>query len=170
MTSPAKTTVWKRLYRCRRGAAIIEFAITAPLLLALSLGVFELGRAVQSLHMIDKGMRDAARYLGRGFATCDTNGNFSYTNGTQAQNLALYGNTSGSGTTVLGFWSDPNTIAISGSCVAASTNWISLNGSGYVPTVTVTATVPYPDLGFLQVLGISGLTFNTQHQEISIPD
>ncbi len=167
---PAKTTFWKRLCRCRRGAAIVEMAIVAPLLVALGVGVFEFGRAVQSYHEIDKTMRDAARYLGRGSATCDTSGNFSYTNDTQAKNLALYGNTAGSGNLMLPFWSDPGTITIAGSCVPISTNWISPNGSGYVAAVTVSARVPYADLGFLALFGLNPPTFGIAHQEIGIPE
>ncbi len=171
MTSPAKTTVWKRLYRCRRGAAIVEFAIVAPLLVALGVGVFEFGRAVQSYHVIDKGMRDAARYLGRGSATCDTNGNGSVTNVAQAKNLAMYGNTTGSGSLVLAFWNDPATITIPlPSCTPTSTNWVSTNGGAYIPIVTVAARVPYADLGLLGLFGLNAPTFGIEHQEVGLSE
>ena len=170
MTNLVKTMVWNRLRRCRSGAALVEFALVAPMLVLLALGVFEFGRIVQSYHAIDKGVRDAARYLGRGFATCDNNGNGSFTNGTQAKNLALYGNTDGSGSVVLGFWSDPNTITINVGCVATSTNWISPNGGTYIPSVTVTATVPYTGFGFINYLGLQSSGFTTQHDEMGIPE
>lgn len=139
------------------------------MLIALALGIFEFGRVVQSYHAIDKGLRDAARYLGRGSATCDASGNFSYTNGTQAKNLAIYGNTAGTGSPVLAFWSDPGTITITGVCTPISTNWISPNG-GYVTTVTAEATVPYTDFGFLGFLGLQSSGFTAQHEELGLPE
>jgi Flp pilus assembly protein TadG len=170
MTNLVKTMALNRLCRCRSGAALVEFALVAPLLILLALGIFEFGRIIQSYHAIDKGVRDAARYLGRGFATCDNNGNGSFTNGTQAKNLALYGNTAGSGSVVLGFWSDPSTITITVGCVATSTNWISPNGGTYIPSVTVKASVTYTGFGFLNFLGLQSSGFTTQHDEMSIPE
>lgn len=176
MTSPAKTTVWKRLYRCRKGAAIVEMAIVTPLLVALGVGVFEFGRAVQSYHVIDKGMRDAARYLARfvttgPVTTCPT---VPAALRLAAQNLAIYGNTSSSGLTpVLSFWSDPNTISVTVTCVNDSANpppWLDPNGGTLIPIVTVAASVPYADLGLLAVLGLGAPTFGIAHQEIALPE
>lgn len=162
---------WECLWRDCRGGPIVELAVLAPLLVSLGLGVNEFGNAVQNYHVIDKGVRDAARYLGKGFATCDANGNGSVSNTTQAQNLALYGNTAGTGTAVLSYWANlAQPITASVSCVAISTNWVSPNGSAYIAIVTVDATVPYTGFGFLSVFGLGSPTFDLKHQEVSLPE
>ena len=47
--------------RCERGAALIEMALTLPLLLLLSIGVFEFGRAFQSWQVLTNATREGAR-------------------------------------------------------------------------------------------------------------
>lgn len=173
MTGRAMTSFWGRLYRDRGGGPIVELTLLAPLLISLGLGVSEFGNAVQGYHVIDKGLRDAARYLGKGFASCDSNGNSSYTNGASAKNLAMYGNTAGTGTLVLPYWSDPNTITISVSCVATSTGtpaWITTDGSSQVAIITVSAAVDYVGFGILAVFGLASPEFDLQHQEVSLPE
>jgi Flp pilus assembly protein TadG len=49
----------------KSGAAAVEFAICAPLLISLTLGVTEFGRALWCHHMLVKMGRDATRYLSR---------------------------------------------------------------------------------------------------------
>ncbi len=170
MTGRAMSSFWGRLYRDRGGGPIVELTLLAPLLISLGLGVSEFGNAVQGYHVIDKGLRDAARYLGKGFASCDSNGNGTFTNGTQAKNLALYGNTAGTGTLVLPYWSDPATITIGVSCVATSTTWISPDGSSHVAIITVSAAVDYVGFGILAVFGLASPEFDLAHQEVSLPE
>lgn len=170
MTSRADATIWHRLCRDRRGAALVEFGILAPVLIVLALGVMEFGWALQSFHVVDKGVRDAARYLAR--QTTPACGG-AVANTTQAKNLAMFGNTAGSGNPVLSYWTDPNTITVNVSCVATSSGnpaWISPNGGAQIPIVSVTAAVPYRGFGFFAVLGLNSPTLTLQHQEISIPE
>jgi TadE-like protein len=175
MTGRAITSFWGRLWRDRGGGPIIELALLAPLLVSLGLGVNEFGNAVQGYHVIDKGVRDAARYLGKGFATCSGGaaGTVTASGATAAKNLAMYGNTSGSGNLVLPYWNDPNSITIGVSCVATSGGnpaWISPDGSSQVAIITVSAAVPYAGFGFLAVLGLGSPEFDLQHQEVSLPE
>ncbi|WP_375461855.1 TadE/TadG family type IV pilus assembly protein [uncultured Enterovirga sp.] len=56
------------LARCCRqeeGAAILEFALVLPILLALVAGSFELGRALLVRHAMANAVRGGARYLAR---------------------------------------------------------------------------------------------------------
>lgn len=74
----------------QRGVAAIEFAIVAPLLLAICFGITEFGRAIYTYNTLAKAARDAARYL-----STQTAGNAAAWN--TARNLAVYGNPLGTG-------------------------------------------------------------------------
>jgi Flp pilus assembly pilin Flp len=56
-----------RRARDERGAAIIEFALVAPLLLALVWGIIEAGRAFYTINSLASAVRDGARW---GAASC----------------------------------------------------------------------------------------------------
>jgi TadE-like protein len=71
------------------GVALVEFALTLPLLLLMTFIVVEYSRALYQYNTLTKSVRDAARYLSL------------YDPGThipQAKNLVVYGNPAGSGT------------------------------------------------------------------------
>lgn len=70
---------------------MVELAITLPVLLTLLLGATELARAMQQYETVVKSARAAARYMSQ-FAPGTTSAQ------TQATNLVVYGNLSGSGT------------------------------------------------------------------------
>ena len=53
------------LAACEDGAAILEFALVLPLLLALLAGGFELGRALLVQSALTEAVRGGARYLAR---------------------------------------------------------------------------------------------------------
>jgi Flp pilus assembly protein TadG len=154
-----------------KGVAFLEFTILFPLLLALSIGVFEFGRALQHHHVIDKAVRDTARYLARVAATCTAagtgNGTIDSAYLTNARNLALTGVMSG-GSPILNYWTDPNSVAVSVDCVDRSSVTPPYRGASFMPIINVTATVPYADLGFLMVLGLGGFTFSVDHTQLHI--
>src|SRR5438874_495261 len=52
----------------RRGAAIVEFAVVAPILVTLVLGIIEVGRLVQIAQMATNAAREGARYSAQGSA------------------------------------------------------------------------------------------------------
>lgn len=145
---------------------MVEFTLVAPLLLSLGLGVAEFGNMLQNYHVIDKGVRDAARYLGhRNLGTC-TSGALTGSDADTAKNLAVSGNLSGT-PLKLSYW-DQSTITITVSCVDNSTGiW---RGETSIPIITVSASVPYSGIGFLAALGLPSITFNTQHEEQNLPD
>jgi len=53
--------LWKRLRRNQRGAALIEMAFTLPLLLLISIGIIEFGRAFQTWQILTNAAREGAR-------------------------------------------------------------------------------------------------------------
>lgn len=96
----------KSHYR-QQGLAIVEFAITLPLLLLIALGVTELGRGLYQYNTLTKAVQDGARYLGAN--SIDTDGELKITlidsgNGqpldVNTKNVVVYGNLDG-GTTAL---------------------------------------------------------------------
>jgi Flp pilus assembly protein TadG len=71
------------------GVALVEFALVLPLLLLLTFIVTEYGRALYQYNVLTKSVRDAARYL-----STQNPG----TKVTEAKNLVVYGNPTGTGT------------------------------------------------------------------------
>jgi Flp pilus assembly protein TadG len=166
-----RQAVWPNLQHDTKGVAFLEFTILFPLLLTLSLGVFEFGHALKNRHTIDKAVRDAARYLARVPATCTSagtgNGSIDSAYINNGRNLALNGQISG-GSPVLNYWTDPTTIAVNVDCVDKTSVTPAYRGADFMPIIRVTATVPYSDLGFLTILGLGGFTFTVDHNQLHI--
>ena len=55
----------RRLAADRAGSAAAEMALVLPLLLVIMFGTFELGHFFYSEHIVQKAVRDAARYASR---------------------------------------------------------------------------------------------------------
>lgn len=152
------------------GAAMVEFTIMFPVLIVMALGAAEIGRAVQHHHAVEKSARDAARYLARVQASCA--GITDAGDVATAKNLARTGYRNGT-TPILPYWQDANTtITVTVDCFANDTGTI-LNranapfGSS-IPLITVSIEVPYEDIGFLGLLGITGFSMTGSHSEVSI--
>ena len=75
-----------------QGVALVEFALTRPMLLFLILITTEFGRAYYQYQTITKSVREAARYLSVRSPGVDT---------AKAKNIVVYGNPGGTGTPVL---------------------------------------------------------------------
>lgn len=106
--------------RKEAGVALVEFALILPFLLLLSITAVELGRAIWQYDVLTKSVRDAARYL-----SLQTPG----TQMTQARNLAVYGNLSGTGS--------PLVIGLAPANVPDPT-WQTAGTAPVINTVTVT--------------------------------
>jgi Flp pilus assembly protein TadG len=152
-----------RFIRDRKGAAVVEFALVAPFLIFLMCGMTEFANAMRQYHVMEKGVRDAGRYLARVPMTgCVVTGGAT----TAARNLAITGRTSG-GTPVLSTWSNVNTVSISvAECVDNSSS--AYRGHAQVPVIQVQASAPYADLGLLTVLGIGTINLQATHQQLWI--
>ena len=59
------SAIARGLAACRRGAAMFELALTLPVLLIIFAGGWEMARALWTYDMLNKGVRDASRYLAR---------------------------------------------------------------------------------------------------------
>lgn len=89
----------------QRGLAMVEFVVTAPMLLLLLFGTVVFGEFLINYSTLNDGVRNAARYVA-GAASNGTDGTL-VTGGTwstlaaQGTNLAVYGNVNGTGTPLL---------------------------------------------------------------------
>lgn len=142
----SESNLLTRLWRCRRGNALVEFVFVAPMLLLVLFGSSEFGRLFIQYHKIDKGIRAATRYLSRVpcegvTARLDT-----------ARNIALRGTVDSSGSLVVPAWDDPTTVTLLTSVTNCAT--------APPPTVQLRATVTLPFLG----LG-NTLTVQAEHEE-----
>ena len=79
-----------------------EYVLFAPLLVLLMLATAEFGRAMMHYNALTKTLRDSVRFVAENAITNSTQVvNINATTRTQAQNLAVYGNTGGNGSPVL---------------------------------------------------------------------
>jgi Flp pilus assembly protein TadG len=160
----------RNLWRDTRGTAVLELALLAPLLVGLMVGLAEFGLALRQYHIMEKGVRDAARYLSHVPANPACSGvtdpaGYTWSQAkTDAKNLALYGSITGS-TPLYNTWSDPATITIDdGTCVANPRGASALP----LPKITVTASATFADLGLIGALGFSAPTLTVSHQELKV--
>jgi Flp pilus assembly protein TadG len=152
--------------RDRKGAALVEFTLVAPMLVGLMCGLAEFGQALRQYHVMEKGVRDAARYLSRVPANppCVDASDPNWAGYvTQAQNLAVYGTTS-TGTPRFNGWSSPATVTVADPTCTSNPR---PNGES-LPQITVTATAPYADLGMLSAIGLPAITLSVSHQELKV--
>jgi Flp pilus assembly protein TadG len=123
----------------QRGVALVELAITLSLLLAITFGVTEFGRAIYTYNTLAKATRDATRYL----STQAAGNSSAYTT---AQNLAVYGTpTVATSQPSLVPGLKTSMVSICDASITACTSNIAQGTNPAINTVTVT---------------ISGYTFN----------
>lgn len=93
------TIVWPRRMR---GLALVEFAVSVPLLLLLLFGGAEFTNFLMRYSILNDAVRDSARYLA-GQALAGQSGVVVLTGAltTAGQNLVVYGNVGGTGTSLL---------------------------------------------------------------------
>lgn len=157
------------LLRNTRGAAAVEMALVAPLLVVIMFGSFELGNYFYDNHIVVKSVRDGARFASRQkFAsyTCPTTVSSAVIDSTR--NVTRTGQTGAGGTPRLYNWTNESTITVSLSCTENSTQTYSgiYVGHADVPVVRVSAVVPYGSL--FSVIGFNS-TALTIRAESEVP-
>jgi len=133
------------------GSALVEMVIVVPLALAILAGAVDFGMAFATQATASKSVRDAARYLTTlpSSAVCG----WGVTN---AKNLVVYGNGSGSGSSLISGWSVSNVTITTSPASCASTPM----------TIIVNATVPYTPIIVGSLFPIrSAFTLTAQHEE-----
>ena len=168
------------LVRDRSGTAAVEMALVIPFLLVLMMGSIDLGNYFLSEHVVDKAVRDASRYAAR-LPIINTDGSTNYdcssntvssSTQTSIQQVARYGDPSGTGTVRLPGWTSNSMAVVTLSCDLPTSGDSFVNqgvyagfpNSGAVPRITVTATVPYNMLFGIAGLGITSMDLRAQNQ------
>ena len=156
-----------KLHQDSKGAALLELAAALPVVMFIGLGAIEYGNMVYTYHLIENGVRDAARY-GAGLPQTDAAGaSLVSANNTAMTNMAMRGTSNTTGALRVSWWSTTGTVGVTYQTVSND------NGSGgklyrggtAITMVTVTADVLYPELAFLSFLGRSAPTLHASHQE-----
>ncbi len=159
-----------------RAAALVEFTLVFPLLLVFLAGLSELGFALHQQHIVQKAVRDAARYAARtnyALKSCPISTQPEWAQMvTDTTTVALRGNLSSSAPLLLPTWDGSRGIdvQVTEACVdpASVTPVIfSTAGAGNdIPVITVSASAPYAGVGLLQVFGQSAFEIQATHSEI----
>ena len=95
-----------RLWRDREGVSAVEFALMLPVLLLITAGMIDLGRALYQTNVIEKGLRAGAMYAARNDFPLTTSQQ------TEAQNIVKKGNRDGAGSYLVSGWSDSTSLSI----------------------------------------------------------
>jgi Flp pilus assembly pilin Flp len=150
-----------RLARQESGAAAVEMAMVAPLLIIIMFGAMELGHYFYSEHVVVKGVRDGARFASRqGFVHYSCPSTIAGTVVTDTQNVTRTNTVNGSGVPRLAGWTQNSSVAVSLRCDTSGTFVSFYDGAGGVPVVTVTAVVPYTSL--FKVIGFNAMNLNVR--------
>ncbi len=155
----------RRLVADSRAAAAAEMALVSPLLLLLLFACFEMGNFFLSEHVVQKGVRDAARYASRlpisDYPACVPTSDATL----EIQRIARTGEPDGTVQRVAGWTADTMT-TVSLACDTSGTHTGIYSVYPFpdgVPIITVSASVPYPSL--FNSLGVgTPMTLNARSQ------
>ncbi|HEY9012220.1 MAG TPA: TadE/TadG family type IV pilus assembly protein [Devosia sp.] len=158
-----------RLRIDQSGAALVEMAIVAPLMLTLAAGVFEFSNALHTKLMLEAGIADGARYVAR----CVRVAADKVSCGAAAANIAVTATADGTGAVRVGTctptWAPASvTVSYPTSVPAINPGTLLrdyLSQSTTVEVVEVTTSCQYVGTGLLTFIGFSPLTLTATHQE-----
>lgn len=157
-----------RLASDRAGTAAAEMALSLPLLLILLFGSLELGYYFLSEHVVQKSVRDAARYASRlpmtSYPSCDPVTGVDPAAREDIQKLARTGHPEGTVSRLRGWTADTMTTVTLACDTSGTYTGIYTTFPNGVPIVTVAAAVPYPSLFGTLGLGDPALTLNARSQ------
>lgn len=146
-----KVTSKRLFWKNDDGTILAEALLVIPVVTIFAVGILEFGNVFWQRHLLEVGVRDAARYWSRCKPT------FSPCSQSIAKNIALYGNPEGAGSLRVPNWSGEDAVTILPSVPVTNPS------SG--DTVVVTGTMDYapsPVFGFLEIASVS---ISYTHQE-----
>jgi Flp pilus assembly protein TadG len=156
-----RTIAWLALWRDSAGAALVEFTLIAPFLIALALGMSEFGRFLYQYQLVLEGLRDGARYLARVPDPTDE------TSRSDAANLAVTGTIDGSGAARVDGWEAAD---VEFNVTEIDNTDGTYRGDAIIYTVQADTTFDYLDVGFLDALGLPTLSVVATHMQRAIKE
>lgn len=97
---------WKRLFwRDDEGSILAEAMLVIPVVTIFAVGILEFGNVFWQRHLLEVGVRDAARYWAR-CRPLSGSEEFMHCSQTIARNIAIYGNPAGTGNFRVPNWQD----------------------------------------------------------------
>lgn len=145
----------RRLLADRSGSSAAEMALVTPMLLVLLFATFELGHFFLSEHVVQKAVRDAARYAARlpveSYPSCTVPS----ATETAIRKVARTGRPDGTVQRLQGWTADSMT-TVTLTCNSAMTTGIYKDFPSGAPDIRVSASVDYPTL-----LGSMGIAIPT---------
>lgn len=144
------------------GATMVEMTLLAPFLIVLSAGVFEFANYFHDRHLVQAGVRDAARY----YARCRRSDATAAACAAAAQQIAVFG--AGGTARVTGWTTDDVTVAIDKTIAVTVDEDGNVNHRSQYPNVLVvevSTAIDYTGVGFVAFLGIGGIEISGAHQE-----
>jgi Flp pilus assembly protein TadG len=151
-----------QLIKNRSGAAAVEMALVAPLLIAIMFGAMELGYYFYSEHVVVKAVRDGARFASRqsfDHYDCATSG-VDATVQVDTQRVTRTDRVASGGTARLASWTSDASVSVTMRPEPMGTYGSFYGGMTCIPVVVVSATVPYTSL-------FSLLGFNTTSLQLT---
>lgn len=151
--------LFDKIFHNEKGDVVVEFAAALPLLLLLSMGMTEIGRALMQANTVEKGMRAAAIYAAR--STNPTSGQALI----NITNIAKTGTIDGSGDVLVSGWS------LSEASLIVSEATFDLDGTN-IPVIRLNASVPFDPImpGVMSFFGLNDYTINLSHEQAFIDD
>jgi Flp pilus assembly protein TadG len=156
----------KRFLTDNSGSALVEGALIIPVLFVLMYGVYEFSWYFHQQQLVSSGVRDAARYLARLPASCNTAAPVWLEHEAMAKNLAVTGQIDGGLPRVSG-WTT-RMVAVNCSLVpnAIGPNGLrAFRGGPFVYVVTVSTHFSETSLGFFHLLHVSIPFIAMSHSE-----
>lgn len=170
-----KRTIWRFIGETR-AAALVEFTLVFPLLLVFFAGLSELGFALHQQHIVQKAVRDAARYAARtnyALKSCPLATQPEWTQMvTDTTTVALRGNLASTATLLIPTWNGSRgvDVQVTEACfdpASVTPPIFSTAGAGNdIPVITVSASAPFAGVGLLQLIGLSAFEIRATHSEI----
>ena len=153
-----------RLAADRTASSATEMAMSLPLLLALLFGAVELGYFFMSEHVVQKGVRDAARYASRlpvsDYPSCAPTAEAKL----EIQRVARTGRPDGTASRLPGWTADTMTNVTVNCDTSGTYTGIYTDFPDGVPVLTVHAAVPYPSLFGTIGIPVPTLMLNAKSQ------
>ncbi len=151
------------LVRDSRGTAALEFGIMLPFMVVLLAGIADLGRSIWQHHTLQKGVRDAARYLSRVDVPLTS------TQRAAAKNLLLRSSFDGTRPYHFGHWASSVTTNLdsgTGLVTTYDNTGGTLRGPTNISIITVTATVSPPagEFPLLSLFGGGAIRYSARYQ------